>query len=299
VSVTHRLVLTGALVAAVSLGTTAPANAQHIAVGVGVGVGYYPPPFYGFYGYSPWAPYYQVGPYPYPYPYPFHYVDPGASVRLEVKPKDAEVYVDGYYAGVVDDFDGTFQRLHVPPGEHDITLYLDGYRTATQHVRLTADKTFKIKYAMEKLAPGEQSEPRPTPAPPPADLQGQGQYPQNPQYPPNEPGGVRAGAPRPMPPNAPPPNMPRTAPPPPPPPPGARQAEGYGSIAIRVQPADAEVLIDGEPWHGPSDRDRLVVEVAGGRHAIEIRKSGYRTYVTELDVRPGETTPLNVSLRGQ
>src|SRR5438105_12866511 len=81
-------------------------------------------------------------------------------------------------------------------------------------------------------------------------------------------------------------------PPPPqqpmPPPQGApRGAEpsASGSIAIRVQPGDAEILIDGEPWRGPDAQDRLVVEVAEGRHAIEVRKSGYRTYVTEVQVR--------------
>ena len=57
---------------------------------------------------------------------------PDASVRLDVKPKEAEVYVDGYYAGVVDDFDGTFQRLRVEPGEHEIELWLDGYRTCSR-----------------------------------------------------------------------------------------------------------------------------------------------------------------------
>jgi hypothetical protein len=295
----HRLLVAGALAAAVSLGTPARAHAQHVTVGVGVGVGY-PIPAYGFYGYAPWAPYYQVGPYPYPYPYPFHYVDPGASLRLDVKPKNAEVYVDGYYAGTVDDFSGTFKHLNILPGEHDLTLYLDGYRTAKQHLRLTSDKTLKVKYTMEKLAEGEQPEPRPTPPPPPPD---QGQY-QGPQtaYPPNaypnEPG-VRVGTPQPMPPNAPPPpNAPRT-PNAPPPPSAPRQAAGYGTIAIRVQPTDADVMIDGETWHGPADHDRLLVDVPAGRHAIEIHKSGYRTYVTELDVHPGETTPLNVSLRGQ
>lgn len=308
-SASKRLWLIGALAVAVSLGATARANAQyhghgHGHVVVGVGVGYYPMPYYGFYD-AWWGPSYQMGPYPYPYPYPFHYVDPGASVRLEVKPKQAEVYVDGFYAGTVDDFDGTFQRLHVPPGEHEITLYLDGYRTAKQQVRLSADKTFKIKYTMEKLGAGEQPEPRPTPPPPPPETQGQYQggqpgtaYPPSQPgtaYPPNEPG-IRVGTPRPMPPNAPPPMPPQNAPPSA----GAqRHAEGYGTIVIRVQPVDADVMIDGETWHGPADRDRLAVDVPAGRHAIEIRKSGYRTYVTEIDVRPGETTPLNVSLRGQ
>ncbi len=293
-SASNRYWLIAALVVAASFGVTARAQAQRYRrpIVVGVGVGYYPAAYYGFY--DPWwGPYY--GPYPYPYPYPFRYVDPGASVRLEVKPKEAEVYVDGFYAGIVDDFDGVFQRLHVPPGEHDITLYLDGYRTVKQHVRLAPDKTFKVKYEMERLAAGEQPEPRPTPPPPPPSAQGQyappgapnGNYP--PPYPTSAPP-VRRGTPRPMPPNAPPPNAA---------PPGAGAAQGYGTIAIRVQPSDADVLIDGQAWRGPADRDRLVVDVSEGRHAIEIRKAGYRTYVTEIDVRPGETTPLNVSLRGQ
>jgi hypothetical protein len=29
-------------------------------------------------------------------------------------PKEAAVYVDGFYAGVVDDFDGVFQSLPLP-----------------------------------------------------------------------------------------------------------------------------------------------------------------------------------------
>src|SRR6185312_3885852 len=58
--------------------------------------------------------------YPYPpyprYPYPYYALDNlRSAVRIEVSPNDAEVYVDGYYAGIVDDFDGVFQRLRVTP----------------------------------------------------------------------------------------------------------------------------------------------------------------------------------------
>ena len=38
------------------------------------------------------------------------------DVRLQVRPRGAAVYVDGYYAGVVDDFDGVFQRLTLVVG---------------------------------------------------------------------------------------------------------------------------------------------------------------------------------------
>ena len=56
--------------------------------------------------------------YPFP-PYGMAVID--ASVQFDVTPRQAEVFIDGYYAGIVDDFDGMFQRLRVEPGQHEIT----------------------------------------------------------------------------------------------------------------------------------------------------------------------------------
>jgi hypothetical protein len=63
-----------------------------------------------------------------------------------------------------------------------------------------------------------------------------------------------------------------------------------------VQPSDAEILIDGERWTGAADGERLVVQLSPGTHQIEVRKNGYRDFMTEINVRPGETAPLNISL---
>jgi hypothetical protein len=63
-----------------------------------------------------------------------------------------------------------------------------------------------------------------------------------------------------------------------------------------VQPRDAEVLIDGEPWDAPDSSDRLVVELPEGEHRIEVRKDGFLTYSSTVRVRAGETVPVNVSL---
>jgi hypothetical protein len=247
--------------------------------------------FYDPFWYDPWYGY--PGPWGYYPPYRHYNIGPESAVRFDVKPNDAEVYVDGYYAGIVDDFNGVFQRLRVPPGEHEIELYLDGYRTVKQKVYLTPDNTFKIKYAMEKLAAGDQAEPRPQPVNPPPGPQGAGQPPMQqppPGYPPMQPPPQRGPVGRRMP------------PPPPqqgPDPRGGQPASGYGTLAVRVQPNDADVSIDGEPWRGPGGQDRLLVEVAEGSHTVEIRKSGFRTYVTQVEVRRGETTPLNVSLRSE
>jgi uncharacterized membrane protein len=67
-------------------------------------------------------------------------------------------------------------------------------------------------------------------------------------------------------------------------------------LALRVQPGDAVVTIDGERWEGSRNADRLVVELAPGVHRVEIRKEGYRPYSSDVMLRSGETQALNVAL---
>ena len=69
-----------------------------------------------------------------------------------------------------------------------------------------------------------------------------------------------------------------------------------GQYIVKSQPPGAEILIDGERWQGPEGEDRLVVQVAQGTHRVEVRKEGFAPFTTEITVRGGETTPLNVSL---
>jgi len=127
VSPTKRLLLSCAVAVLLVGASAATSEAQYRGRGRRVVVvgGFYSP-FYSPFWIDPWYGLdYQWGVYP---PYRYYNVAPEASLKLEVKPKEAEVYIDGYYAGIVDDFDGAFQRLHVDPGEHEIELYLDGYR---------------------------------------------------------------------------------------------------------------------------------------------------------------------------
>ena len=87
-------------------------------------------------------------------------------MKTEITPKQTEVYVDGYYAGVADNFDGAFHRLHTLPGGHAVTLHLDGYRTVTENIFVRLGSTSKLTETMQKLAPGEVSEPVPLPTVP-------------------------------------------------------------------------------------------------------------------------------------
>jgi hypothetical protein len=51
------------------------------------------------------------------------------GVSLEIAPSHAEVFVDGDYVGLVEDFDGTMQPLTLTPGTHRIEIFAPGYET--------------------------------------------------------------------------------------------------------------------------------------------------------------------------
>jgi hypothetical protein len=108
--------------------------------------GYYDGYYYGYYGWR--YPYWRPG-------VVYHYDRDFGSLRLMVRPEHAEVFVDGYFAGVVDDFNGIFQRLHLQPGRHQIALKCDGYRTHRIKVYVPIDHTIKIRFDME---PGRSDE---------------------------------------------------------------------------------------------------------------------------------------------
>ena len=73
------------------------------------------------------------------------------ALRLKIKPRDAEVYVDGYYVGVVDDFDGIFQRLHIESGPHRIEVRAPGYETLDLRRADHPDHTTTYQGEMKKL----------------------------------------------------------------------------------------------------------------------------------------------------
>ena len=213
--------------------------------------------------------------------------EPTGSLKFDVKPKRAEVYVDGRYAGLVDDFSGFFNELSVAPGGHTLVLWHEGFRSVTQQVYVQRGSTLRLKYEMVTIAPGEPQEPRPTP--PPESLQPQ---PRRLRMAPGEPGQPAAPAEPPS------PRKPASPPPAPMPPPVAASAE-FGQLAIRVQPSGAQILIDGEAWQTTPGSERLIVHLPAGAHQVEIRKDGYRTFKTDVQIRVGDTVPLNVSLSGQ
>lgn len=141
--------------------------------------------FYGgwgypyYYGYAYPYPYYY--PYAYSYPYPYSYPAysyptysapaqqpyqqqpyqqqpyQGASVtaqqapaayggvRIQGAPHDAQIYVDGYYAGIADDFDGDTKHLNLTSGPHEVEIRIKGEQPVAFDVNVPPNQTVTVR----------------------------------------------------------------------------------------------------------------------------------------------------------
>jgi hypothetical protein len=235
-------------------------------------------PYWGsyYYGYWPQGAYYTGG---YARSYRSSNGETGA-IRVLVDPEDAKVYVDGYYAGKVDDFDGFTQRLYVPRGPHEILLKREGYRSQRYRVYVIPGETLKIEHDMAK-GQGEETL---------QDLTGgRGDLPDS-RYAPDPRGSSREDREQDEDvEDAPPPrsghddlsvDVPRGA--------------ARGSLALRVWPADASVYVDGE-FRG-TGRQLRTLEMDPGTHRVEVVRPGFPTFQREVEIRPGRTEDLQVTL---
>lgn len=211
-------------------------------------------------GYRPfiWHPWYPGGYWPYPYDYYRYarYEDQGA-VRLQVTPRQAQVYVNGYFVGIVDDFDGVFQRLRLPIGGHEIAVHLEGFRTLRQTIYAQPGSTLSIRGALAPLQPGEAGDPLPVPSAKPATQ-----------------AGYTADAPE----------QP------------ARRLARLGTLNLRVDPPDAEIRVGRAEWQRAGDNGEFTIELPEGTHRVDVRRSGHGRFRAEVEVRRGEVSSLVVTL---
>jgi hypothetical protein len=254
--------------------------------GWGYGYGYYSPwyyPSYGFYGgfgYPYYGGYlgvsYAGGGGGYASGGGGYYEGPG-SVRLIVEPVEAKVYVDGNYAGKVDDYDGMFQRLSLRPGAHDVELRHDGYETHRIKLYVPADHTIKVKFDMVRGDPSHVSEQT---VGDPADAE---------RYARREEREREYDRPE-----------PEDREPP------ARIEEGRrgddswsqgrerGTLRLDITPVDASIYVDGMFRGTGQDLRRL--NLPPGRHRIEVVRPGYRTLERDVEVQSGETEQVQLDL---
>jgi hypothetical protein len=117
--------------------------------------GYYSPYGYGAFGLGYF--YYDPMWWSYPSGYWYGYPSSGGSgydqgaVRLKIKPEDADVYLDGYYAGRVDDFDGIFQRLRLDYGPHRVEIRARGFESLVFEVRAQPGRTITYRGELKPL----------------------------------------------------------------------------------------------------------------------------------------------------
>jgi hypothetical protein len=122
---------------------------------------FYPSWPYGFYPYSfayapffygpLYAPYY--GPFYGPYYTGFSYAPDKGEIKLSANPKDAQVYVDGAYAGTADHL----KKIWLDSGAYNISISAPGRETFEQRIYVLSGKSLKIEAS---LASGKNQKPQ-------------------------------------------------------------------------------------------------------------------------------------------
>ncbi len=220
---------------------------------------------YGHYGY-PWYPYWG-------WYYPARGAYPGmtlrvaetapAAVETDVRPRKAEVVVDGEFAGQARDYNGTWDLLWLDPGEHVVEFQAPGYMTLRHHVRLAAGGYVRMDSRLEK---GEGLDARSTTAPPdaaPESVRNAERAPEPDNF------ETRLGTVR------------------------------SGLLKLAVSPGDAAVYLDGEFLARADELARLhgAIPVAQGEHSLEVVRPGYVGASRRIVVEDGQPLRIEIELQ--
>jgi PEGA domain len=74
-----------------------------------------------------------------------------ATLKLEIEPKRAAVFLDDKFVGHASEFGGKFRSMLISPGKHRIKVELPGYRTYDTEINLLAGQKTEVK---TELVPG-------------------------------------------------------------------------------------------------------------------------------------------------
>lgn len=102
-------------------------------------------PWWGF-G-AGWGPYWGSGFYGPGY-YDYGYARPSSGVKIKVTgtdPKLEQVFVNGGYAGTVDDYNGWTQELHLRPGQYRMEIRAEGFKPLDFNVMIPRGKTITYR----------------------------------------------------------------------------------------------------------------------------------------------------------
>jgi hypothetical protein len=108
----------------------------------------------GRFGFWPWGAWLPV-------PLYSGYAEPGAyapplegapvgGLQLDIDPRRAQVFVDGTYAGVVEEFSGYYHHLELPAGQHDISVVASGYEPLSFRVIISPGATMTQRASLSR-----------------------------------------------------------------------------------------------------------------------------------------------------
>jgi len=73
-----------------------------------------------------------------------------AELKITASPDRAAVFVDGEFAGHVNEFQGAGKAMLLTPGKHDIRIALPGYQPFETMLELRAHQKAKVETALLK-----------------------------------------------------------------------------------------------------------------------------------------------------
>jgi len=103
-------------------------------------------PSFAPYGYGWYGPSYAYGMYPYG---PYFGTPNAGQVKVDTKVKDAEVLINGSYAGTV----GELKTMTMRPGNYNIEVRSPGRAPFMEHVYVIAGKTVKLHPDLQVQTP--------------------------------------------------------------------------------------------------------------------------------------------------
>lgn len=236
-------------------------------------LGYYPPYYYWPWGYWGAVPLYYPAYHPrYYYGGPYYGEDAGA-LDLDVSPEKAEVWLDGRYIGVADQFDGFPEYLWLPEDTYDVIFYKEGYQTIHRQYSIYPGVVIDVE---DRMLPGDSVRPEDLAAP--KSTVRREERLQRDEERRQEAGEAerttrRAGEPF--------------------------DARGEpGRLRLEVRPEDASIYLDGR-FLGTAEElaslhAGLIVDP--GEHRLEVVRPGYESDEVELEVAAGEEVTVQVTL---
>jgi len=75
------------------------------------------------------------------------------GLQLDIEPRRAFVYVDGWYVGLVDQFSGYYHHLEIDAGSHTIEILATGYEPLAFEIAISPGRTTTYRGSLQRAEP--------------------------------------------------------------------------------------------------------------------------------------------------